>query len=122
MNELPGVREMSVPSKLTSYFNAGVPVLAATDAGSVTAEEIASANAGVRVDADDPTALLEAAEALGTDKILSRKLGQNGIKFRQMTLSEAIAIAQYDDLIQSFAPAGGLKPAQIILSHLWGAK
>ena len=30
VNERPGVEEMSVPSKLTSYFSAGVPVLAAT--------------------------------------------------------------------------------------------
>lgn len=122
VNELPGVKEMSVPSKLTSYFNAGVPVLAATDSGSVTAGEVASANAGIRVDADDPKALLAASEALGTDKIFSGELGKNGLKFRQVALSEAAAIAKYDDLIQSFSPAGRLKPVHIVLSHLWGAK
>ncbi|MET3922034.1 glycosyltransferase family 4 protein [Arthrobacter sp. UYEF20] len=122
VNELPGVKEMSVPSKLTSYFNAGVPVLAATDRNSVTAEEIASAKAGLRVDADNPAALVAAAEALGSDKNFSRELGENGLKFRQLTLSEATAMAKYDDFIQGFAPAGSLKPADFILSNIWGAK
>jgi glycosyltransferase involved in cell wall biosynthesis len=124
VNELPGVKEMSVPSKLTSYFNAGVPVLAATDRSSVTAEEIASAAAGVRVDADNPGALVAAAEALGSDEGFSRELGENGLKFRQLTLSEATAMAQYDEFIHSFVPvpAGRLKPAHFILSHIWGAK
>jgi colanic acid biosynthesis glycosyl transferase WcaI len=103
VNELPGVKDMSVPSKLTSYFNAGVPVLAATDASSVTAEEIASAQGGLRVDADDPKALVEAAELLGQDRSLASKLGHSGFMFRQVTLSEDAAIAQYDDFIHSFA-------------------
>jgi glycosyltransferase involved in cell wall biosynthesis len=113
---------MSVPSKLTSYFNAGVPVLAATDASSVTAEEIASAAAGIRVDADDPAALVAAAEALGSDKSFARELGENGLKFRQMTLSEAAAMATYDEFIHSFIPAGRQKPAHLLLSNIWGAK
>ena len=54
VNELPGVKDMAVPSKLTSYFNAGVPVVAATDDGSVTAAEIATSGGGVRVDAACP--------------------------------------------------------------------
>ncbi|MFF2030018.1 glycosyltransferase family 4 protein [Arthrobacter sp. NPDC058192] len=122
VNELPGVKEMSVPSKLTSYFNAGVPVLAATDRGSVTAEEIAAAAAGVRVDADNPAALVAAAEVLGSDKNLSRELGGNGLRFRQLTLSEATAMAKYNEFIHSFIQAGSLKPAHLILSHIWGTK
>ncbi|MEQ4518746.1 glycosyltransferase family 4 protein [Pseudarthrobacter sp. B907] len=46
VNELPGVRDMAVPSKLTSYFSSGVPVLAATDADSVTAAEISESGGG----------------------------------------------------------------------------
>lgn len=122
VNELPGVKEMSVPSKLTSYFNAGIPVLAATDSGSVTAEEIASAAAGVRVDAGNPAALVAAAEALGSDKPYSRQLGQNGLKFRQLNLSEATAMAEYDDFIRNLIPVRRIKPAHLVFSHLWGAK
>ncbi|WP_346957735.1 glycosyltransferase family 4 protein [uncultured Arthrobacter sp.] len=122
VNELAGVKDMSVPSKLTSYFNAGVPVLAATDAGSVTAEELAAAGAGVRVDADDPAALLEAAETLGSDKTLAKRLGQNGLSFRQSTLSEATAVAKFDDLFQSYISAGLPRPEEIVVSHQWGTK
>ena len=32
VNERPGVAQMAVPSKLTSYFSSGKPILAATDA------------------------------------------------------------------------------------------
>lgn len=122
VNELPGVREMSVPSKLTSYFNAGVPVLAATDPGSVTAQEVSSAAAGVRVDADNPAALVKAAEMLGSDRNLCLELGTNGLRFRQQMLSEATAMTRYEDFIRSFIPAGRLQPAHFNISQIWGAK
>lgn len=103
VNELPGVRDMAVPSKLTSYFNAGVPVLAATDPGSVTAGEIAASGGGIRVEAANPSALLEAAAALGTDPALAKTLGAQGLRFRQETLAEAAAIADYDVFIRNLA-------------------
>jgi colanic acid biosynthesis glycosyl transferase WcaI len=95
VNELPGVKEMSVPSKLTSYFSAGVPVLAATDAASVTAEEIATAEAGLRVDSGDPAALVRGAEILAADRELGRRLAENGRHFMETTLSENEAVAHY---------------------------
>lgn len=103
VNELPGVRDMSVPSKLTSYFSTGVPVIAATDEGSVTAEELERSGGGVRVDAGDPAALVEAAETLKRDPSRAAELGANGLRFRHETLSESAAIAHYDDLITSLA-------------------
>lgn len=107
VNELPGVRDMAVPSKLTSYFNAGVPVIAATDEGSVTASEIAASGGGIRVDAADPDSLLSAAEELGSRPELARSLGECGLQFRHETLSEAAAIAQYDEFITSLASSRG---------------
>lgn len=107
VNELPGVREMAVPSKLTSYFNAGVPVIAATDAGSVTASEIATSGAGIRVDAANPEALLAAAELLGLDSERSAELGSMGLRFREDILSEGTAVADYDEFITSLASSRG---------------
>jgi colanic acid biosynthesis glycosyl transferase WcaI len=107
VNELPGVRDMSVPSKLTSYFSTGVPVIAATDAGSVTAEELELSHAGLRVDADAPQALVEAVERLVADASLSTRLGCNGQKFRQDTLSVEVAIDHYDEFITSLALSRG---------------
>lgn len=107
VNERAGVKDMAVPSKLTSYFNAGVPVVAATDAGSVTASEIEKSGGGIRADAGDPAALLDAVEELSLDHDRSRQLAINGLEFRQVTLSAANAIAHYDEFLSSLASARG---------------
>lgn len=107
VNELPGVKDMAVPSKLTSYFNAGVPVIAATDNGSVTATEIDVSRGGIRVDAAAPEALLEAAEELGLDPEAAASLGANGLRFRNDILSETAAVGDYDDFITSLASSHG---------------
>lgn len=107
VNELPGVKDMAVPSKLTSYFNAGVPVIAATDEGSVTAFEIENSGGGVRVDAADPLALVDIAEALNREPSIKSKLAENALRFRHETLSEAVAIAHYDEFITSLASSRG---------------
>lgn len=107
VNELPGVKDMAVPSKLTSYFNAAVPVIAATDEGSVTASEIASSGGGVRVDAANPLAIVEAAEALASEPATVSRLGANALRYRHETLAEAVAVAKYDDFITSLASSRG---------------
>lgn len=107
VNELPGVKDMAVPSKLTSYFNAGVPVVAATDEASVTAFEIESSGGGVRVDAADPLALIEIAEFLAREPSIAARMAQNALRFRHETLSEEAAIAKYDDFIASLAASRG---------------
>jgi colanic acid biosynthesis glycosyl transferase WcaI len=103
VNELPGVKDMAVPSKLTSYFNTGRPVIAATDADSVTAMEINASRGGIRVDAADPEALLSAAERIGSDKDAAVSLGEAGLRFRHETLSEDAAIGHYDEFVSSLA-------------------
>lgn len=107
VNELPGVKDMAVPSKLTSYFNSGAAVIAATDANSVTASEIQASGGGIRVDAAHPEALLNAAEKLGTDPEATAHLGANGLRFRHETLSEAAAMAHYDEFVRSLASSRG---------------
>ena len=103
VNEKPGVTEMAVPSKLTSYFSAQRPVIVATDAGSITAEEIETAGAGVRVDAGDPIALLEAALELGSDVDRANEFGRNGAAFQSRVLSSGAAIARYAEIISTLA-------------------
>jgi hypothetical protein len=107
VNELPGVKDMAVPSKLTSYFNAARPVIAATDADSVTAMEIAASGGGVRVDPADPKALLTAAERIGSDKYAAGSLGEAGLRFRHETLSEDAALGHYDEFVSSLASSRG---------------
>jgi colanic acid biosynthesis glycosyl transferase WcaI len=95
VNEKPGVAEMAVPSKLTSYFSTGLPVVVATDEGSVTAGEIESSGGGLRVDAGDPEALLEAIRALAADELRASELGRRGRAFREEVLSEDAAVSAY---------------------------
>jgi glycosyltransferase involved in cell wall biosynthesis len=114
VNEKPGLSDMAVPSKLTSYFASGRPVIAVTDEGSITAEEIAAASAGIRVDTDDPAALVREALALGRNAALAEALGRNGAEFQTLELSENVAISQYAKILARLVSAkGGSKMAEV---------
>jgi len=102
VNEKPGVSEMAVPSKLTSYFTAGRPVLAATDRFGVTSEEIKSAGAGIVVDAGDPAQLLAAALSL-RDTRRASTFGNNALRFRTEVLGEDAAIKNYAGLLTNLS-------------------
>jgi glycosyltransferase involved in cell wall biosynthesis len=99
VNERPGVTEMSVPSKLTSYFSTGLPVIAATDESSVTAEEIALSGGGIRIDAANPDALVDAAEALAGAPGRSAALGESGRQFAARLLSPQPAMEAFSSII-----------------------
>lgn len=99
VNEKPGVAEMAVPSKLTSYFSAGKPVLAATDAEGITAEELRRARAGVVVESGNPRALLEAALDLGLNPSAARAFGDSGLRYRRTVLDEETAIDRFTEIL-----------------------
>jgi colanic acid biosynthesis glycosyl transferase WcaI len=99
VNERAGLTEMAVPSKLTSYFATGRPVIAATDAASVTAEEVSLSGGGIRVDADDPALLVGAALKLRADPAWAAELGKNGQAFRESTLTASASLDAFDRLL-----------------------
>ncbi|SDO27250.1 Glycosyltransferase involved in cell wall bisynthesis [Cryobacterium flavum] len=103
VNEKPGVAEMAVPSKLTSYFNAGRPVIAATDLTGITADEIAAANAGLIVQAGDAQAMVDAAMSLAGDPTAAARLGANGLQYRNEVLGEDAAIDRYASWLRQLA-------------------
>lgn len=103
VNERPGVANVSVPSKLTSYFSVGKPVLAATDPNGHTAAELTASGGGVCIPADRPDLLLDEALRLGTDKDLARKLGESGRRYCDQRLSEDAAIDLYEDWVLRLA-------------------
>nr|WP_231983365.1 glycosyltransferase [Mycobacterium sp. 852002-51961_SCH5331710] len=100
VNEKPGVVEMSIPSKLTSYFQSGTPVLAAVSAESTAAQDIRKARAGMVIDGGNPLRLVEAALSLGKDAGLRTSLGTNGIEYASAELSEEAAIRKFDNWIK----------------------
>lgn len=99
VNEHTGLREMAVPSKLTSYFSSGRPVVAATDSGSVTASEIAASGAGMQVPAGQPAALLEAVLSLHADPVHAEELGRSGQQYRKSVLSADSAISRFSAIL-----------------------
>lgn len=103
VNERPGVAHMAVPSKLTSYFRSGKPVLAATDARGLTASELAASGAGVCVPAARPDLLLREAWRLAGDPALAGMLGAQGRRYCDALLSPEAALDRYEDWIVSIA-------------------
>src|SRR6185437_7678130 len=91
VNEAPAVAEMSVPSKLTSYFASARPVVAASDPRSAASAEIARSRAGVRVDPGQPAALHDAVLALGGDAAGAQRMGARGRAYAEEHLTGADA-------------------------------
>jgi len=101
VNEKPGVAEMAVPSKLTSYFSTGLPIIAATDSGSVTAGEVETSGGGIRVNAGNAAALLDATIWLKVNPGEARAMGARGLEFRNTFLSESAAISNFETWMKS---------------------
>ena len=103
VNEHEGLVETAVPSKLTSYFSAGRPVVAATSALSTTAHEIEKSGAGVRVAAGDPERLVSTVLRVSGDSLLGESLGRRGQVYARETLSRERAIDAYEDWVLELA-------------------
>ncbi|MGK2868606.1 MAG: glycosyltransferase [Mycobacterium sp.] len=110
VNEAPGVASMAVPSKLTSYFDAARPVLAATEPDGITAEEIRRAHAGAVVPAGDPRALLEGALRLVQDSESATNYGASAGRYCREHLNADAPIAAFERAIREAAgDCGGVQ-------------
>ncbi|POH74902.1 glycosyltransferase [Arthrobacter glacialis] len=103
VNEMAGLREMAVPSKLTSYFSTGLPVLAATEPDSTTAGEIEYSLGGIQIAPDSAELLLTSAEKLAANPTLATKLGTAGQNYAGNVLSQHAAILQYSEWLRELA-------------------
>lgn len=99
VNEAETVAEMSAPSKLTSYFSAGRPVVAASWPHSAASAEITRARAGVRVDPGAPAALLAAVAATTGDDAA----GLRGQAYAADALGAGRAHRAYVDWVEGLA-------------------
>jgi glycosyltransferase involved in cell wall biosynthesis len=96
VNESPGISEMAVPSKLTSYFGSGRPVVAATHSNSVTHGELKRSGAGLQVPPGSPEHLLSAVVRLGADRELSDHLGNAGLAHLGRELGREAALDRFE--------------------------
>jgi glycosyltransferase involved in cell wall biosynthesis len=114
----PEVTNMALPSKLTSYFAAGRPVLAAVAEESEAAREVTRAGAGIVADPRRPQQVLSALARLQADASLAARLGAAGQVYARDHLGGEAAITAFDGLLAGVArPAApqGRTPARNVL-------
>lgn len=105
VNEKIGISEMSVPSKLTSYFSAGRPVLAAVASAGTTASEILRSGGGAIVSPGSPEELLNAVKNLVADQSRCRDLSAAALSYSQTHLNEISALNDYAEWVAKLARA-----------------
>ena len=103
VNQRASVADMSLPSKLTSYFAAGRPVIAAASRDSETASEIETARAGLVVPPADPGAFRDAILALRDDAARAAAFGASARSYAQSTLSPPTILAEYEEFVYALA-------------------
>jgi glycosyltransferase involved in cell wall biosynthesis len=110
VSQLPSVGAMALPSKLTSYFAAGRPILAAVSPASETASELRAARAGLVVD-PAPQAI-----AAGLRELIDRRedgvaMGKRGRRYAESVLAPERVLPEYEvflrGLIEHPRQAGG---------------
>jgi glycosyltransferase involved in cell wall biosynthesis len=100
------VLDMSLPSKLTSYFAAGRPVIASVAAVGGTAQEVERSGAGVVVPPEDPQALLDAVRKLAANPGHARELGERGPAYVEERLSRRAGLARITSLLREALTTG----------------
>jgi glycosyltransferase involved in cell wall biosynthesis len=100
VNERADMLEMSLPSKLTSYFAAGRPVLGAVPERGWTAAVLDASGAAVRVGPDSPGELLDAALELAADEERVSLLGKAATEYCHARYGSAAGLGRYADLVR----------------------
>jgi colanic acid biosynthesis glycosyl transferase WcaI len=103
VNQRASVADMSLPSKLTSYFPAARPVVAAVAPDSETAREIQAAQAGYVVAPENPAALRDALLALRRDRSRASALGQSARRYANTDLSAHASLQRHEQFVLAVA-------------------
>jgi hypothetical protein len=90
---MTGVKEMSIPSKLTTYFLAEKPVLVCSEAESLAGRSVIENMTGFWVQSGTPDALLAKIESLDLEeaKIVVKKAKE----FAEVNLSKEAALSKF---------------------------
>jgi glycosyltransferase involved in cell wall biosynthesis len=95
--------DMSLPSKLTSYFAAGRPILAAVSLEGGSASEVERSGAGLVVPAGEPVRLLDALARLRAEPALAAELAALGPVYAEANTSAAVCLSRAVALIDRIA-------------------
>jgi glycosyltransferase involved in cell wall biosynthesis len=99
LNERAGVYEMSLPSKLTSYFVTGRPVAGAVHPMGASARELERAGAPAPVAPGDPAALVRLVTTLSADRDVRDRHGAAARAYAAEVLSADAAMRRLEALI-----------------------
>lgn len=99
VSERASAIDMSLPSKLTSYFSAGRPIVAAVPPGGATAHEVKRSGGGLVVPAGRPQALLGAVLRLQEDEVLTHRLCQAAQEYAAHSLSAKSGLLRAEQFI-----------------------
>lgn len=88
VHERPGVREMSLPSKLTSYTTASRPIIAGVAEDSITGSFLRSRDAALQVPNGDPEALIDGLFQIRSNDALRVRLVDNARRLWREEFSE----------------------------------
>jgi putative colanic acid biosynthesis glycosyltransferase WcaI len=99
VNQRESVATMSLPSKLTSYFAAAKPIVAAVSEASETAREIERAGGGVLVAPEQPGELADAITDLQRESERAIALGTNARRYADAALKKDEALRAYERFV-----------------------
>ena len=108
VNERASSIDMSLPSKLTSYFRAGRPIIAASPADGGTAAELLRSGGGIVVRPEDPAALVDSVVQLAKDQERAEELGCAGRTYAESRLTASAALTRLEAVL--LAASGARAP------------
>jgi colanic acid biosynthesis glycosyl transferase WcaI len=109
VNQLPSVGSMALPSKLTSYFAAGRPIVAAARASSEAAREVLAADAGVVVKPGDPGDVAAALRAMLQSPGIRVEMGERGRRYAVHVLAPDRVLPTYEGFLDALIESRGRK-------------
>ena len=108
LSQRRGVKDMSLPSKLTSYLAAGRPIVAAVPVGGAASAEVERSGAGIVRPAGDAPALVAEIVGLAGDSGLSSELARAGLVYARSTLGKEEALAGLRNVASALSDGAGL--------------
>lgn len=93
VHEAPGVKEMSIPSKLTTYFQSEKPVLVVSERDSLAAKTVIENKIGYWAESGNSELLLEALQTLDLDN--SRAISALAKKYALENLGKNEALTEF---------------------------
>jgi glycosyltransferase involved in cell wall biosynthesis len=106
LTQRASVRDMALPSKLTSYLGVGKPVVASVAADSLTAAELLRSGGAVLVPPGDGEALLEAILEIQANAPLRARLTQSAGSYYESELDPDVLRARFVEFVENAVHGG----------------